>query len=288
LTVFSFKTAYVLHTVLMVACCILAVWHLRHSIAGFDRMFWVVVAAVLTFYPLFRAVMGGQNSAVSILLAAAAISALKQKSDVLAGLWLGAWLFKPQLAVPVILATCVSRPRILLGVLPMGALYYVAGVSMAGFGWPIWWAQSAAAFAVADRAIDAGNGISFVEIAAERGVGPAGWLAAATMAVVVLRMAHTKRSRPAAIVGLSAAAAPLVAPHALFYDGALALIALVFPAESARRGLFGWLATVWVLGAGESVRGMLGVPFVSIALLVAFVACERELRRSSATTSLSS
>jgi hypothetical protein len=161
----------------------------------------------------------------------------------------------------------------------MGALYYVAGLSMAGVGWPIWWAQSAAAFAVVDRAIDQGNGISFVEIAAERGVGAAGWLAAATMAVVVLRMALIARNRPAAIVGLSSAAAPLVAPHALFYDGALALIALVSPAESARRGLVTWLGTVWLLGAGQSLRGVLGVPFVSIALLVAFVACQRQLRR---------
>jgi hypothetical protein len=279
LTVFSFKTAYVLHTLLMAGCCMLAVWLSRHSIARFDELFWPIIAVVLTFYPLFRATAGGQNSAVTILLAAGAISALNQKRDVVAGLWLGAWLFKPQLAIPVILATFISRPRIVAGVVTMAVIYYVAGLSIAGFDWPVWWAQSAAAFAVADRAIDIGNGISFVEIASEHGVTIAGWLAAATMVLVVLRMAFMKPSEPAAIVSLSAAAAPLVAPHALYYDGALALIGLVFPADSGRRKVLPWLAAVWLLGAAQWMRSALAVPPATIALLVAFIACERQLRR---------
>lgn len=277
LTFVSFKAAYVVHTALMVGCCILATWLLRQSLAGFESVFWTIVAIVLTFYPLFRAVAGGQNAALSILCAAGAINALRHERDVVAGLWLGAWLFKPQLAIPVILATGISRPRVLTGAAAVGILYYVAGASIAGVTWPVWWVHSASAFAVADRMVDAGNGISFVEIASGRGFTTAGWIAAAVMLIVVLKAARVEQN-PASIVALSSAAAPLVAPHALYYDAALALIALTVPGETLGKRVLPWLAMVWVLGAGQWAGSSFFVPPASVALLVAFIACDLQLR----------
>jgi hypothetical protein len=281
-TFLTFKTAYVVHTCLMAACCVFALWLLRSSLPGLGSYFWPVIAVSLTFYPIFRAVVGGQNTAVSLLCAAGTIGALRDKRDVAAGLWLGAWLFKPQLAIPVALLTCLRHPRILIGVLAGAGVYYAAAAALAGLAWPAWWLRQVPAFVQANTMLESANAVSLVEIASRLGLSAVGWVAAAAVIVFVLVKTLRRDTRPATTVGLASAAGPLVAPHAMYYDGGLALIALVSPAESGRRRVLPWLAVVWILGAAQAFGPLWPIPPVTVALIVALVICGRGLRDDSA------
>lgn len=276
-TFLSFKVAYVLHTCLMAACCLLAFWLLRSTLPPLGSYAAPLFAACLTFYPLFRAVVGGQNSALSVLCAAGAIAAFGQRRDFAAGLWIGMWFFKPQFAIPAALVACRSLWSV-VGVCVGAGVCYVLSAAVMGVAWPIVWSKSAMEFVAIDRVVDAGNGISLVDLAWELGVPTAGAPLAAMVGLFVLALAFVRDGGPAARIGLAAAAAPLVSPHALYYDGALALIALISPAVQWRSGALPWLAAIWFLGAAQWLREWWVVPPVTVALIAALVACARSVR----------
>lgn len=225
-TALSFKHAYLLHTLLAAACTALAVWLLAQTLA-IDRRYLVpCMAAALTFYPLFRAIVGGQNTAFSLLCAAGALSSLGRGRDLAAGFWLGAWLFKPQFALAVGAITAMSgRVSVLPGVAAWAVVYYVAGAVIGGPGWPIqWWSDGVVPFAAADVIVDRGNGASLIQLASERGVAAAGWGAAMVLGAAVIAAVWRRPVHPTWVVATAAVIAVLCAPHALFYDGGLAVL----------------------------------------------------------------
>src|SRR3954471_2838699 len=101
LTWLPFKAAYAVHTLVMALCVFAAVRILRRALPEMPAGVWPVFGVTLAFYPLFRAVLGGQNTALSLLCAAGAAAAVARGRGLEAGLWAGAWLYKPQLALPV-------------------------------------------------------------------------------------------------------------------------------------------------------------------------------------------
>ena len=76
---------------------------------------------------------GGQNTAFSLLCAVGAASALERRHEVAAGLWLAALMFKPQLALPVLLVIVMCYPRTLIGVGIGAVALYGAGATIAGW-----------------------------------------------------------------------------------------------------------------------------------------------------------
>jgi hypothetical protein len=230
LTWFPFKVAYVIHVVLMALCVVSALAIVRSVIPALNAEFLPVVAASLIFYPLFRAVLGGQNTALSLLCLAGAGAALAQRKDFAAGVWTGVWLYKPQLALPVAVALllCVSdRRRFLLGLGLVGGIYYLIGAALAGWQWPIWWERQAIPYAIADRVVNRENGISLYELASAWGVAPLGWIAVGLTVGLTFWLAWRKRLHPIAIAAFAAGAAVLISPHVIYYDGGLAVLGLI-------------------------------------------------------------
>ncbi|MGH9408860.1 MAG: glycosyltransferase 87 family protein [Vicinamibacterales bacterium] len=267
LTVLSFKSAYVAFTILMACCCLGAVALLRPALAIVRRNILVTVTLTLTFYPVLRAVLGGQNTAVSLLCAAGAANAMGRGRSLSAGLWVGVWLFKPQLALPVAALLALRTPskvRFLSGVALVAIAYYLLGVFVGGSLWPLWWwREGARPFESAVRVIDRTNSISLIELAAGYGVAVLGWCAAVGIAMYVTWLAWRQTLQPVALVGAACATAVLIAPHALYYDGGLALIALLATADlrpTARDAVI----VLWFLAWLQPVRGSLPVPPITI------------------------
>src|SRR5205823_271266 len=126
------------HVLLMAACVVAALACLRAVLPALRGELLPAAAATLTFYPIFRAVLGGQNTPVSLLCAAGAAMALARGRDLSAGLWMGAWLFKPQLALPVaavILIRSTDRLGFAAGVAAVGVVYYAIGAAVGGWSW---------------------------------------------------------------------------------------------------------------------------------------------------------
>jgi hypothetical protein len=278
LTWLPFKAAYLLHVLAMAACVAGALLHLRGPLQGLRAGFLPVFAATIFFYPIFRAVLGGQNTPLSLLCAAGAGAALARGSDLAAGLWMGAWLFKPQLALPVALFLILrraNRARFALGMAAVGALYYAVGAAIGGWLWPVWWLREGAfPFAAADLVVDRLNGISLPIAATALGAAPAGWIAAFVVAVYALSIAWRERPHPVALVAIAAAAAVLCAPYVLYYDGGLAALGLIV-AWSVRPSWVPMIAGLWLLAWLQPLRAWLPVPPVTLVLAASMVLAAR-------------
>ncbi len=254
-TSLDFKTAYVVHTLLMVACVLAALALLRPLLPPLRMEFAACAAAALTFYPLFRSIVGGQNTALSLLCAAGAAAMLSRNRDVAAGLWIGLWMFKPQYAIPVgaLIAVC-GRPRILVGATIGTGAWFLAGASISGWGWPVWWWQTGVVpFAALDAIVDRANGVSFPQVAAALGVPLLGLLGVAATSVIAIVTSWRSRREPLVVVAIGAAACVLTAPHALYYDAGLAVLAFGVAADSRGRRALPVLIASWLLAAAQSV-----------------------------------
>lgn len=273
LTVLSFKTAYVLHSLIMAACSVAALALLLPVLPQLRRSFVPCAAATLTFYPLWRAVMGGQNTALSVLCAAGAAAALASGADVLAGLWLGAWLFKPQLALPVtVIVAAAGHPKVFAGAAIGAMTLYGIGALVTEPSWPIWWLRDIAVpYAAAGLAPDLHSGASIIEVARELGMPALGWIAIAVVVVVTLRSVWRTKPTPVVLIAIASPFAVLVAPHALFYEAGLAIVALVVSAGISGRPIVPLLFALWAAAALEPLRTHLPVPPSTMVLFGSLV-----------------
>ena len=270
LTWLPFKLAYAVHAAVMTLCVVWAIALVRPLVPQLKDEFLPVLAATLAAYPMFRAILGGQNTPLSLLCAAGAAAALANGRDLTAGLWIGAWLFKPQFALPVgvmLMVRARNRRSFLIGLCAVGAAYYLIAAAIAGWGWPIWWyREGATAFAVADLVADRANGISFAELAAPFHLVPVSWIASALLAGIALRMAWLGR-HPLAVTAFALGTAVLIAPHALYYDGGLAAMALIATA-AWRPSTIPAVAAIWLLAWVQPLRPVLPLPPVTAGILL--------------------
>ena len=269
LTLFSFKTAYALHSLIMAACAVAALALLVPVLPRLRETFLPCAAATLTFYPMFRAVMGGQNTALSLLCAAGAAAALAHGKDVLAGLWLGAWLFKPQLALPVMaLVAITGHPKVVAGATIGAATLYVVGAAITEPSWPIWWLRDIAVpYAAAGLAPDIHSGASITEVARELGMPALGWIAIGVVVILTLWTVWRAKPAPVMLVGIASPFAVLVAPHALFYEAGLAVMTFAAAAAVSGRPIVPVLFALWAIAALEPMRMHLLLPPTTVVLL---------------------
>jgi hypothetical protein len=266
LSLVSFKTAYVVYTILAALAAVAAILLLRQSAPLIHAHLLTAIAAALTFYPLLRANLGGQNTAFSLLCAAGAVAALSRTRYALAGICLGLWMFKPQLALPVAVFTAVAYPRILRGLLPVMAGWYALGVATAGASWPAWWIRDGVLpFAAADLIVDKGNGISLREVAVDLGVPIAGIVAAVVVAALTLRVSLIKGVAPLQMIGVASATALLIAPHALYYDGGLIIVGLAAAVTLGRVPAL--ILVAWLAGLAQVAALFVPVPPMTLLLL---------------------
>jgi Glycosyltransferase family 87 len=251
LALFPFKLAFSIYSLAQVGACVGAV-QLAATVTPRVRENRVVAAAVtLSFYPLMRSVLGGQNTGFSLLCAVGVAVSLCRSRDFAAGLWAAAWLFKPQLALAVILLGGVRRARgfwaaVVLG----GAVWYGLGALVGGLAWPVWWwREGVLPFAHADVAFDLANGISLREVGLRLGVGP---LATALSALCLGTAAWRCWSWKGSIVPLIATAIVatlLISPHTLFYDAGLLVVCFWVAVESDDQAVLTLATITWVLAS---------------------------------------
>ena len=283
-TLVSFKTAYVLYTILMTACCVVALSLLRPLLPRVEGYFVPAVATALTFYPLFRAVVGGQNTALSVLCAAGAAAALAARRDLVAGLWLGAWLFKPQLALTAaVLVIVAGRLKVTTGIAIAALIYYIVAAIWFGPAWPLWWwREGVAPFAATDLLVDRLNGVSLREIASDLGVPMVGWLAVGVVGAVAITSVWRSEVAPTVLLGIASSVAVLIAPHALYYDAGLAVLGLAAVGNAIGPRALPLLAAAWIFAAAQVFRTSLPFPPLTVVVILTFAMLVRVARVSGA------
>ena len=236
LALLPFLQAYAVHVAAMAACLVAATHIVRRSLAIPVGNRHLMLAAAMSFYPLFRAVSGGQNTALSLLAIVAGFALVERRRDFLAGLVMGVLWFKPQFALTFLgLWLIERRHRAVFGVLTAAAVLYAAGSALAGPDWPAWWwREGVSSFDSRDQTVNAANSVGFLGVAeALFGIGrPMALavgltLAALTAGILIVRAFHAGASTQWHRAGVAAAGCVLLSPHAMYYDAGLTALPLL-------------------------------------------------------------
>ncbi len=248
LAALPYRISYLVHSLLMLAALGTAVWLLRPLVPAVDRYPWIATAIALTFYPMLRAVTGGQNTALTVMLIALALRLDHDGRPVLAGVAVALLLYKPQFGIPLG-ALLFVRPRwpIINGWLAGAAVFVAGGMVAAGTGWIATWWREATAFAEINEGI---NGFLFVSVpgmianwlGSQSGVGRVLWVTALVVTALLALRVWLQFDDAPRRWALTALAVVLVLPQALYYEAGVALLGL------ATLGVTGSvLAAIWLL-----------------------------------------
>lgn len=251
----DYRLAYVLHTMAMAALLMGALALARPMVPLLQRRFESAVTATLLFYPMLRAVTGGQNTALTLFLLVAAWRGIHDDRADLIGVTLALLLYKPQFALPLLGLMLWQRRARVIAVATgcTGALWAVSALAMGADWLPRWWSE-ASGFAELDAAVNGHNAVSLLgtaEALVGSGSTAARAVAAPLMLTVVLALLWLwQPGRPVDATVRSAvttAAIVFLSPHAMFYDAGLlaftGIVALDRLGERARPVV----ALVWVL-----------------------------------------
>lgn len=285
----GFSTIYLLHTAVMVLAVVLAARLLVDRLPLTRGTAWIPLglAVTLTFQPMFIGVFNGQTTGLVLLGLVAVWVLASDDRDVLAGVVGGLLLMKPQYGLVVIgLLFLAQRWRALAGA-ALGGLLVVAGsAAVAGVGWMASWWELVRSLSDIDAGANLPNEVSWLGLAeallgqGERvalviGVG----LSVATLGVTLLHLRGRAITDPL-VPALVAPTLLLVAPHSLFYDAGVlvvALVALLVTVPPERRAIVavGW----WAMGFSHGLASGLGVEPVALLVIGTWVWAVAAARR---------
>ncbi len=110
--------------------CCYGIWRASRSLQGHGATVGLLAVANPAFFHL---IAWGQTSAVALVCFTLMFFALRGRADILAGVFLGCLVFKPQLALaPVIVFIAIAAWKILAGALLSGAAQLLAGAMYYG------------------------------------------------------------------------------------------------------------------------------------------------------------
>jgi hypothetical protein len=137
-TFLPYWTAYLLWTALNFIMLAAIVILLRKHFSQLAQIPLPVFGlAAIAFFPLAIGLLQGQDIIFFLLLFVSATICLDQNKDqnkdALAGLLLGAALFRPQTAVPLVILLAARRWKVLIGFIPVALV--LLGISVALLGW---------------------------------------------------------------------------------------------------------------------------------------------------------
>jgi hypothetical protein len=133
-TFLPYASAFVLWDLANLAMLISLPFLLRRCLTQLQIYSWPVwLLTCLAFFPIFIALLQGQDSILLLFLYALAFVCLKKNHDVFAGASLAFGLFKPHLVLPFVFLLLVQgRRKILFGFVPIAALMVLISIAIVG------------------------------------------------------------------------------------------------------------------------------------------------------------
>ncbi len=283
LAALPYRLAYVVHTMLMVGSLTAALALVRPMIPIVGRWFSLVLGVSVGAYPIFVGVLGGQNTAISLLLLAAIWRFLHDDRQELAGLTVAALLFRPQYAIPLIGLLFLGRHWRAISSALAGAIgVWAVNAALFGVGWVTSWLRQVQPLLEADAEVNAVNEIAPIgfgqallgadSIAAVAIGGIASIAVAATLAWIWWRGDLDLGARMAA----TTAGLMLLGPHAIYYDSGIAIFAILLLVD--RRHIDWRVACVfWAAGFLQLAKDAVGASPLLFLTIAVFGLTVREL-----------
>ena len=271
-----YRVSYLIHTVVMAGAVLATLQLIRPLVTAVDRWYWPIAAASISFFPLFRAVGAGQNTALTLVLLALVWRALVDQREILAGVAAGLLLFRPQYAIPLIgLLFLAGHRRAVAAASGVAAATWVANALVLGPAWVTEWLEEVGPFIETDAEVNARNSVSwlgFAEAVSNSSISVAAGVSAAVATAAVMAFMWWRPRRFPLDVRMAATAAGvvLISPHAMFYDaGLLVITAIVALAR-------GWLTTgaglgLWILAVTHLAAPAFGATPLALLVMAGFV-----------------
>ncbi|MGI9665977.1 MAG: glycosyltransferase family 87 protein [Acidimicrobiia bacterium] len=228
-----YGVALAAHALLSLGCVVLSMWLILPKIdAALSRTSHAVLGAALALavLPLTVAVLGGQNTAFTLLLFSLVWYLTWSDRSALAGVAAGLMLFKPQFGLLMIVFLIVAlKVRSAIAAVGVGAALYVATALAVGWSWPSLWVDQVQSFAELNAEVNghllvnisgwitnlAGDGTSVLLVTG------AMWIAAA----VASGWCAYRFSIEWVTIGVLVGGVLLLSPSSLFYDAGVAVVA---------------------------------------------------------------
>lgn len=250
-----FRAAYALYVLILVAALVSACLLVRRLYPQKITNTYVLFAAALAAHPILRSIMGGQNTALSILLVVLCWYNVERNRPYLAGFFLGLLFFKPQFALPLLgLFLLSGRWRTWVAASLTGAVLFAASTALIGPSWFADWTNGARLLFAWSMTGNAPFVVSAMGLAHATfgGLTPAafvvGW--SLTLAAILALSWAWWRGGSAADLGSQMALACVfivaISPQTLFYDAGLVLIAMVVMWARAPQVVM-WLAPLLIV-----------------------------------------
>ena len=282
-----YRLSYALHTMLMVGATVAALYLVRPMLPLVDRHFELTVIGAISFYPMYRAITGGQNTALTLLLLAGSWRAVDARRDVVGGVLLGLLLFKPQFALPIIgLHLLARRWRLGLSAALTALACWGVGAALLGIGWLGDWFESVRFFSDLDARVNRRNAVSFLGVGDTvfgvgdtRGRVVGGLLALATVgALIALWRNHGRRDLCAPMI-VALPAIVLISPHAMFYDAGLLVLPLAALLAARHVHVRQAAVVLWFAGLLDLAKHAVGLTPLFAVTVAVFVIALANARR---------
>jgi len=251
----------------MVLALLLTLHLIRPMSEQLNKHFMPAFALSVSFFPIFKAITGGQNTVITMLLIALSWKAVEQNREYLAGVYIGLMLFKPQFALPLTGVYLLSgRWRIVVSFGAVAILCYIVGALMIGPDWLAVWLENAAWQVQAYSMIDKENAVSWLGFTeAVLGVGNQwaliiGWALTVLTVIGISLLWWTGglKNDSAALIGMTSICLVLIPPHVIFYDAGLLLFACVVIASRPLILKAELLGMIWLLSWSQMFAGFVG------------------------------
>jgi hypothetical protein len=271
-----YRTAYVIHTALMVAALVGALTLIRPMIGVLDRWFSLVLGAVATTYPIFVGTSGGQNTALTLLLLAAVWRALAEDREAWAGIAVALLLFRPQYALPMLGLLFLGRHWRAVGTAGIGAgIVFAINAAIAGPDWISKWINGVRPLLESDAEINAVNeiapmGFLHAVLGVESAVATViGGALSVSIAIALSWLWWKKELDLGSRFAITAAGLMLLGFHTIYYDSGLAVFAVLLMLD---RGLIGIrvAAVIWAVGLIQIVKESIGASPLALVVLAVF------------------
>lgn len=264
LAAIEYNWSYLVHTILMMALLWASALLVRPMVPWMRGRVSFAVALALLFWPMFRAVTGGSNTALTLFLIASVWRLIHDNNEVAAGVVLAGLFYKPQFAVPLVgLFLIAGYWRVVAGALAGAGVFYAAGAATQGWNWGMEWFAAARDFGRVDAEVNGHSSISLVGMAENLfGVGWSlpvilGWLLAAAVALFLAWLWWTNGLNDlAGVLAFTLPGILLLSPHAMSHDGAIVVLAVAIIMSLRTTGAWIlWAGLIWILGASQvSIR----------------------------------
>lgn len=237
-TLLDYWPAYLLWTALNLIMLAVSVTLLRRHFSQLAAVSPLVLGLGATaFFPVAIGIIQGQDVILLLFLFVLAVISLDRGNDAVAGAFLAAGLFRPQLVVPLVFFVAIRRWRVLVGFTPVALVLGAISVAIMGWRGPLDYArfvlhlEGTGARAFGPEAVPNLRGL----VEQLPGLNPSGrggalLILASSLLVffVTLRRIHNGRDSVIFLSVLAAVTTVLISFHALVYDVSLLLPMVLF------------------------------------------------------------